>query len=264
MEAARFQPVFIIWNAMTVITPPSPCAAVYIRVSTEDQAELSPETQLAEVEKYASREGITLLRDHIYIDAGISGKKAERRPEFMRMIAAAKEKGCPFQMILLWKYSRFARNQEESIFYKSILRSKCGVDVRSVTEPLIAGPFGSLIERIIEWMDEFYSIRLSQEVKRSMSVNAQRGKLQCAAPFGYRVEDGGLVPQTPEDRLVRRAGVGRLCRSQGGAGQTGGPPPPGGRRAESQAGDGGSDASAHHCRRSGDHARARSLQGAKA
>lgn len=204
MKAARFRPVFIIWDAMTVITPPSPCAAVYIRVSTEDQAELSPETQLAEVEKYARQEGITLLRDHIYIDAGISGKKAERRPEFMRMIAAAKEKGCPFQMILLWKYSRFARNQEESIFYKSILRSKCGVDVRSVTEPLIAGPFGSLIERIIEWMDEFYSIRLSQEVKRSMSVNAQRGKLQCAAPFGYRVEDGGLVPQTPEDRLVRQ------------------------------------------------------------
>lgn len=204
MRPALFPAVFMIWDTMTAVTPSSPCAAVYIRVSTEDQAELSPETQLAEVEKYAQREGITLLREHIYIDAGISGKKAERRPEFMRMIAAAKEKGCPFQMILLWKYSRFARNQEESIFYKSILRSKCGVDVRSVTEPLIAGPFGSLIERIIEWMDEFYSIRLSQEVKRSMSVNARRGKLQCAAPFGYRIEDGGLVPQAPEDRLVRQ------------------------------------------------------------
>ena len=176
----------------------------YIRVSTDDQVELSPETQLAEIRKYAQREGIVLLEDQIYIDSGISGKKAERRPEFMRMIATAKESDCPFSVILLWKYSRFARNQEESIFYKSILRSKCGIDVVSITEPLIAGPFGSLIERIIEWMDEFYSIRLSQEVKRSMSVNAQRGKLQCTASFGYRVENGRLAIKEDEALIVQR------------------------------------------------------------
>lgn len=186
-------------------SPPLPrFACAYIRVSTDDQAELSPETQLEEIRKYAQREGLILLQDQIYIDAGISGKKAERRPQFMRMIATAKEKDCPFSVILLWKYSRFARNQEESIFYKSVLRSKCGVDVVSVTEPLIAGPFGSLIERIIEWMDEFYSIRLSQEVKRSMSVNAQRGKLQCTASFGYRVENGRLAVEEEEAQLVRR------------------------------------------------------------
>lgn len=178
-------------------------AAVYIRVSTEDQAELSPDSQLDEIIKYAGRECIAVLSDHIYVDAGISGKKAERRPAFMRMIAAAKEKDCPFSIILLWKYSRFARNQEESIFYKSILRSKCGVEVLSVTEPLAAGPFGSLIERIIEWMDEFYSIRLSQEVKRSMTVNARRGRLQCAPAFGYRAENGRLTPEESEADLVR-------------------------------------------------------------
>lgn len=189
------------------MSTPSPLprfAAAYIRVSTDDQAELSPETQLEEIRKYAQREGIILLQDQIYIDSGISGKKAGRRPAFMQMIAAAKEKDCPFSVILLWKYSRFARNQEESIFYKSILRTKCGVDVISITEPLIAGPFGSLIERIIEWMDEFYSIRLSQEVKRSMSVNAQRGKLQCTASFGYRVEDGRLAVHEDEAQLVRQ------------------------------------------------------------
>lgn len=185
-------------------TPLPRFASAYIRVSTDDQAELSPETQLEEIRKYAQREGIILLQDQIYIDSGISGKKAGRRPAFMQMIAAAKEKDCPFSVILLWKYSRFARNQEESIFYKSILRTKCGVDVISITEPLIAGPFGSLIERIIEWMDEFYSIRLSQEVKRSMSVNARRGKLQCTASFGYRVEDGRLTVHEDEAQLVRQ------------------------------------------------------------
>lgn len=177
--------------------------SAYIRVSTDEQAELSPESQLEEIKKYAQREGILLLEDQIYVDAGISGKKAESRPEFMRMIAAAKSPNCPFSVILLWKYSRFARNQEESIFYKSILRSKCGINVISVTEPLVDGPFGSLIERIIEWMDEFYSIRLSQEVKRSMRVNAERGKLQAIASFGYRVDNGKLVPYEKEAIYVR-------------------------------------------------------------
>ena len=179
-------------------------AACYIRVSTDEQVDLSPESQLTEIRKYADREGYVLLEDHIYVDEGISGRKADHRPAFQNMIAAAKSPDHSFDAILLWKFSRFARNQEESIFYKSILRSKCHVDVISISEPLIAGPFGSLIERIIEWMDEFYSIRLSQEVKRSMTLNAQRGKLQCSASFGYRSSDGTLVPHEEEAPLVRR------------------------------------------------------------
>jgi DNA invertase Pin-like site-specific DNA recombinase len=188
--------------AKTTIGPR--CAAVYVRVSTEEQAELSPETQLEKIREYAAREGIVILEDHIYIDPGISGKKAEKRPQFMRMISAAKEKDCPFTVLLLWKFSRFARNQEEAIFYKSILRSKCGVDVVSITEPLIAGHFGSLIERIIEWMDEFYSIRLGEEVKRSMEANARRGKLQAIPSFGYTAKDGRLVPEPEEALIIQR------------------------------------------------------------
>lgn len=177
--------------------------AAYIRVSTEEQTELSPDSQLEEIYRYADREQIQILQNHIYLDAGISGKKAENRPEFMRMIAEAKRTPKPFSVILLWKYSRFARNQEESIFYKSILRSRCGIEVISVTEPLTEGPFGSLIERIIEWMDEFYSIRLSQEVKRSMKVNAEHGKLQCPAAFGYEAKGGVLLPKENESECVK-------------------------------------------------------------
>ena len=74
------------------------------------------------------------------------------------MIALAKSKEHPIDTIIVWKFSRFARNQEESIVYKSLLK-KNDVDVVSISEPLVDGPFGSLIERIIEWMDEYYSIR---------------------------------------------------------------------------------------------------------
>lgn len=131
-------------------------AAAYIRVSTDDQTDLSPESQLEKIREYAAKNNLILLSEYVFRDDGISGRAAEKRPGFQRMIAAAKDASHPFDVVIVWKYSRFARNQEESIFYKSVLRSKCNVDVVSVSEPLIAGPFGSLIERIIEWMDEFY------------------------------------------------------------------------------------------------------------
>ena len=157
-------------------------AAAYIRVSTEEQAELSPESQLQVVRDYAAKSGYIIPNEYIFADEGISGRTAAKRPAFNKMIATAKEKPVPFEAVLLWKFSRFARNQEESIFYKAMLRKE-GVEVVSVSEPLVEGPFGSLIERILEWMDEYYSVRLSGDVKRSMTVNAQ--KAGCVhASFG--------------------------------------------------------------------------------
>lgn len=178
-------------------------AAAYIRVSTDDQMELSPDTQLEKIREYAAKNNLLLLSEYIFHDDGISGRAAEKRPGFQQMIATAKDPSHPFDVIIVWKFSRFARNQEESIFYKSILRSKCKVDVVSVSEPLIAGPFGSLIERIIEWMDEFYSVRLAEEVKRSMTVNAKNGALQATPSFGYRVENRQLVIVPEEAEIIR-------------------------------------------------------------
>ncbi len=71
-----------------------------------------------------------------------------------------------------------------SIVFKSLLR-KNGVEVVSISEPLIDGVFGSLVERIIEWMDEYYLIRLSGEVKRGMTEKASRGDAMCGQVFGY-------------------------------------------------------------------------------
>ena len=100
------------------------------------------------------------------------------------MISIAKSPEHPIDAIVVWKFSRFARNQEESIVYKSMLK-KDGIEVLSVSEPLVEGPFGSLIERIIEWMDEYYSIRLSGEVTRGMTEKALRGGYQARPPLGY-------------------------------------------------------------------------------
>lgn len=160
-------------------------AALYIRVSTGKQEELSPDAQKRLLLDYAKSHNYFVSPEHIFMENGISGRKADKRPEFQRMIGLAKSPDHPFSAILIWKFSRFARNQEESIVYKSMLKKQCHVDVISITEPLIDGPFGSLIERIIEWMDEYYSINLSGETTRGMTENAMRGGYQTTPPYGY-------------------------------------------------------------------------------
>lgn len=173
----------------------------YIRVSTDKQDELSPDSQAKLLKDYAKKNDIIII--NFFYEIGVSGRKAEKRPEFQKMIAAAKAKEHPVDVILVWKFSRFARNQEESIVYKSLLSKKHKVEVVSVSEPLVDGPFGSLIERIIEWMDEYYSIRLSGEVTRGMTEKALRGGYQARPPLGYKIVERGKPPViVPEEAQI--------------------------------------------------------------
>lgn len=172
----------------------------YVRVSTGKQDELSPDSQAKLLKDYAKSHGYVVSK--IFYEVGISGRKADKRPEFQKMIGLAKASDHPADAILVWKYSRFARNQEESIVYKSLLKKKHNVDVISISEPLVDGPFGSLIERIIEWMDEYYSVRLSGEVTRGMREKAERGGYQARPPLGYKIvshkEPPVIVPEEAE------------------------------------------------------------------
>ena len=167
--------------------------SAYIRVSDERQDEYSPDSQLKKIREYAAKEGYMIPDEFVFYDDGISGKSTKKRDDFNRMIAIAKEKTHPFDRIYVWKFSRFARNQEESMVYKNLLRKK-GVTVISVSEPIPEGHFGSLIERIIEWTDEYYLVNLGAEVMRGMTEKASRGEPTCAPPFGYIMRDGKYYP----------------------------------------------------------------------
>ena len=167
--------------------------AAYIRVSDERQDEYSPDSQLKKIREYAAREGYMIPDEYVFYDDGISGRSVKKRDDFNRMIAIAKEKTHPFDVIYVWKFSRFCRNQEESMVYKNLLKKK-GVSVVSVSEPIPEGHFGTLLERVIEWMDEFYLVNLGAEVMRGMTEKASRGEPTCAPPFGYIMKDGKYYP----------------------------------------------------------------------
>lgn len=166
-------------------------AAIYARVSSERQdVDLSISAQLRALRDYALRNSYSIVRE--FIDEAESGKTTDR-PAFRDMVSMARRATKPFDIILVWKYSRFARNREDSIVFKTMLR-KAGVQVISITEPFEDTPTGRLLEAMIESLDEFYSANLGEEVTRGMRESASRGFYVASyAPYGYRkvkVPDG--------------------------------------------------------------------------
>ena len=178
-------------------------AAAYIRVSTDDQIEFSPDSQLKAIRKYAKEHDMILPKEYVFVDEGISGRTAAKRPEFNRMIATAKTTPKPFDTIVLWKFSRFARNRQDSIVYKSMLRKQCGIDVVSVSEQLGEDNTSILIEALIEAMDEYYSLNLAEEVRRGMNEKFSRGGVVSQPPFGYKMRDGIFAPDEQNAPIVR-------------------------------------------------------------
>ena len=166
-------------------------AALYARVSSDRQdVDLSIAAQLRALRDYAEKNGYSVARE--YVDEAESGRVADR-PKFREMIEEGSKPKAPFEVILVWKFSRFTRKREHAVAFKSMLRRK-GVKVVSITEHADDSPTGKLMEAIIESVDEFYSENLAQEVVRGMREAASRGFfLGSKAPFGYKrvkVNDG--------------------------------------------------------------------------
>ena len=109
-------------------------AVIYARYSSDNQREESIEGQLRECMAYCKKNDITVLRT--YIDRAMSAK-TDHRPDFQRMIKDS-AKGL-FDVIIVWKLDRFARNRYDSAHYKAQLR-KYGVKVLSATENISDGP----------------------------------------------------------------------------------------------------------------------------
>ncbi len=185
---------------------------LYARVSSEKQAEkdLSIPAQLKALRKYALQRNWEIVSE--YIDEAESARSVNR-PAFQEMITAAKKKDKPFDVILVWKLSRFARNREDSIIYKSLLRKR-GISLISINEQIDDSAAGKLLEGMIEVIDEFYSANLAQDTMRGMKENANRGFSNGGiVPFGYRkvkVSAGNsqktkLEPDDIEAPIVRYA-----------------------------------------------------------
>lgn len=178
-------------------------AAAYIRVSTDDQLEFSLDAQIKALKDYAKNNDMHILTEHIYADEGISGKRADKRPSFMKMIALSKMKPRPFDVILVHKFDRFARSREDSVVYKSMLKRESGIKVVSITEKMEDDKFSVILEAMLEAMAEYYSLNLADEVIKGMTEKATRGELQTCPSYAYKAENNQLVIIPEEAKYVR-------------------------------------------------------------
>ena len=152
-------------------------AVIYARYSTDSQREESIEGQIRECTAYAEKNGFTVVKH--YIDRAISAK-TDNRPQFQQMIKDS-ERGI-FDVIIVWKLDRFARNRYDSARYKTQLKRN-GVKLVSATEVISAGPEGIILESVLEGYAEYYSADLSEKVVRGMTENALKG-----------IYNGGTIP----------------------------------------------------------------------
>lgn len=178
-------------------------AAAYVRVSTDEQTDYSPAAQLEDIQEYANHNGYHIPEEFIFVDEGISGKRADKRPAFQAMIRQARKKTNHIQYIIVHKFDRFARNKEDSVLYKALLK-KDGVKVISVKEPIPQDDkFAVIYESMLEAMAEYYSLNLAEEVNKTMLKKAQAGEWQSTAPFGYKNENKSLAIVPEEAKMVR-------------------------------------------------------------
>ena len=160
--------------------------AIYARVSSDAQdVNNSIEAQVAECEQFARNNNMIVVVT--FIDEAESGR-SDNRPQFQKMVSEATSKDKPFEVVLVWKFSRFSRDRVDNAIYKNRLKKR-GVRIISIKEPTDDSPAGQFMEGVIEEVDAFYSANLSQEVRRGQRKVAERGYYPGnKAPYGYRLE----------------------------------------------------------------------------
>lgn len=175
-------------------------AVIYARFSSHAQNEQSIEGQLRVCYEYAAREGYAVVGE--YIDRALTGR-SDDRPDFQRMISDAK-KGA-FDFVIVYKLDRFARNRYDSAIYKNALK-RAGVKVLSAMENIGDNPESIILEAVLEASAEYYSVDLSQKIKRGRQDSAKKGKfIGGAIPTGYKTIGGALVIDEDKAPMMKYA-----------------------------------------------------------
>ena len=188
-------------------------AAAYVRYSSDNQREESIDAQVRAIRDYCERSGIALIK--IYPDEAKSAT-TDNRPQFLQMIADAAMN--MFDVVIVHKLDRFARDRYDSQFYKREL-SRHGVRLLSVLESLDGSPESVILESVLEGMSEYYSKNLAREVIKGMKETAYQCKHTGGLPpLGYDVaKDKSYTINEYEAEAVRliferyAAGIGYVA-----------------------------------------------------
>jgi site-specific DNA recombinase len=177
-------------------------AGIYTRVSDDDQVlGFSLQAQLHQLTDFCTKNSLEIYGT--YIDEGFSAKYEDekKRPQFERMLRDAEKK--LFNVIVVHKYDRFARNVELSRRVKRQLKTG-GVTVISISEPIEDSPVGFLQEGLLELLAEYYVRNLSQEIKKGMRERVSQGLHNGSVPYGYKTDNGNMTINEGQAVIVKK------------------------------------------------------------
>ena len=171
-------------------------AVIYARYSSSNQREESIAGQLRDCYAFAERNGYKVIKE--YTDSAMTAT-SDRRPSFQRMVADSKKK--TFEVVIVWKLDRFARDRYDAAVYRKRLKDN-GVKLISAMENITDSPEGIILEGMLEAMAEYYSRNLAENVKRGAYDSALQRKALGRMPLGYRRGDDGRFEIDPDTAPV--------------------------------------------------------------
>lgn len=167
-----------------------PLAAIYVRVSTQDQAQhgFSLDAQQEALQNYAKAIGYDIFK--IYRDEGKSAKDLNR-PEMQQMLTDAKDK--KFSAIFIYKLDRFSRSLKDLILTIDQLK-EWGIDFVSLQDKIeTTSASGKLMFHVISAFAEFERNIIGDRTKFGMERKAKEGGFITRAPQGYKMFHKQLI-----------------------------------------------------------------------
>ena len=193
---------------ITQSKPGGNLAVIYARYSSHSQRDVSIDQQVKAITEYAAQRKLTVVQ--VYADRAISGT-TDNRPEFKRMIEDAKAEA--WQYVIVYSLDRFSRDRFDAITYKQILKSH-GIRVLSAMENISEEPTGVILESVLEGLAQYYSMELSQKIRRGLNDNASKCMVAASIPFGYMKGPDNKYAINPETAPIVKEIFGRVLRGE--------------------------------------------------
>jgi DNA invertase Pin-like site-specific DNA recombinase len=183
----------------------------YTRVSSEGQAAegVSLDAQAARIAAWCAANDAELIET--FVDAGISGGRADNRPGLRRALdAACRARG---NVLVVYSLSRMARSTKDTISISERLH-KSGANLVSLSEKIdTTSAAGKMVFRLLAVLAEFERDLASERTQLAAAYKRARGEAWAHAPFGKVKDDAGrLVDDPVEQRAIADV---RTLRSDG-------------------------------------------------
>ncbi|HEY4723006.1 MAG TPA: recombinase family protein, partial [Anaerolineae bacterium] len=164
--------------------PPRSRVVGYFRDSGGPDQQDSIAQQVALYHQYNKQHQLISVGE--FIDEATSGRSTKDRNGFHRMIALLDGEPRPADGIIIWSSARFARNHNDSTFYKAMLRRKGYTFIYLSGDVPNAGPLTAFFEAAVDWKNQQYLDDMKKEIKRGIAWVAEQGAWIGGTPTGFK------------------------------------------------------------------------------